>query len=403
MKIMIFVCGEGLGHTSRCISLGKELTSAGHEVHFGAYGYSGDLIERKGYTVHRIPSEVTLVGKAGTLNLRRSILATFKRGQFLSVIRITRLLKRIRPDVVISDSYYIGILSSKARSIPSYLIINQSSMEQFFMQEGISSRIVGEFVRKFYSGVFKRIDGIIIPDFPMPHTICRKNLDFKEDILKKVFYSGPLVGKKYEDVEELDIKRPHVLSALGGFGYREPIFRKVIQAAEMDMSINYTLLSGPNVDPNIFKNLPANVKMLEFIDDQFPYLRTSDLVIAPGGHSTMMEAFSFGVPMITFPDMNHTEQQNNSWTVDEDGLGKKLNYSSSPEEILTGIKEILENSRYRDNTLRLRKIAKELDGPAAICRMLGLELQNNVSTEKKRRKIAAIVSLRKKVSVKKDY
>ncbi|WP_406656638.1 glycosyltransferase [Methanolobus sp. ZRKC2] len=404
MKVMIFVCGEGLGHTSRCISLARELTSAGHTVHFGAYGYSADFIESKGYLVHRIPSEVTLVGKAGTLNLKRSILATFKRGQFLSIIKITRLLKRIKPDAVISDSYYIGVMSAKARSIPTHLIINQSSMEQFFMQEGISSRIVGELVKKFYSGIFKRIDGIIIPDFPIPHTICRRNLEFEKDILDKVLYSGPLIGKEYEEVDELDLKKPHILSTLGGFGYREPIFRKVIQAAEMDKEINYTLLSGPNVDPSIFESLPKNVKVLEFIDDQFPYLKSSNIVIAPGGHSTMMEAFSFGVPMITFPDMNHTEQQNNSWAVEEDGLGKKLDYSTSPEKILSTIQEILQDSKYRDNTFELKTAAKELNGPTAICKMLESELRDNERDEgKKRTKIAAIGRLRKKISVKKSY
>jgi UDP:flavonoid glycosyltransferase YjiC (YdhE family) len=39
--------GKGLAH-SRCIALARELLSAGHEVHFGAYGYSQELIERKG-------------------------------------------------------------------------------------------------------------------------------------------------------------------------------------------------------------------------------------------------------------------------------------------------------------------------------------------------------------------
>ena len=88
-------------------------------------------------------------------------------------------------------------------------------------------------------------DGIIIPDFPMPHTICHKNLEFSEDIMKKVFYSGPLTGKTYEEVEILNFERPHILSTLGGFGYRESIFRKVISKAQMDSKIHYTLLSGP--------------------------------------------------------------------------------------------------------------------------------------------------------------
>ena len=144
--------------------------------------------------------------------------------------------------------------------------------------------------------------------------------------------------------------------------------------------------------------------MLEFIDDQFPYLRSSDIVIAPGGHSTMMEAFSFGVPMISFPDMNHTEQQNNSLAVDADGLGKKLDYSSSPDVILATIREVLQNSKYRDNAFRLKALSEDLEGPAAIRNMLESELRDNTKfAEKKKRKIAAIGRLRKKISVKKGY
>lgn len=67
MKILVFICGEGLGHTSRCIALGQELVAAGHEVYFGAYGYSKGFIERKGYRTLEIPPEIKLVGESGSL------------------------------------------------------------------------------------------------------------------------------------------------------------------------------------------------------------------------------------------------------------------------------------------------------------------------------------------------
>lgn len=79
MRTLILVCGEGLGHTSRCIAVARELVAAGHVVHFGAYGYSQELIERKGYMVSTIPSEITLVGEAGELDLKASIFETMKK------------------------------------------------------------------------------------------------------------------------------------------------------------------------------------------------------------------------------------------------------------------------------------------------------------------------------------
>lgn len=69
MKVFIFVCGEGLGHTARSMAAGKELESAGHEVIFGAYGYSLEIIRENRFRVIRIPAEIQLVGEKGSLDM----------------------------------------------------------------------------------------------------------------------------------------------------------------------------------------------------------------------------------------------------------------------------------------------------------------------------------------------
>ncbi|MCC7575850.1 MAG: glycosyltransferase [Methanomethylovorans sp.] len=370
MRTLILVCGEGLGHTSRCIALARELLSAGHEVHFGAYGYSQELIERKGYIVSTIPSEVTLVGEAGALDLKASILETVKKGRFLGILRIKRLVKKVRPDVVVSDSYFTGIMGSKAMKVPCYIIINQSNMEEFFMNKGVSSRLLGSLVKKFYSGAFRIVDGIIIPDYPMPYTICRKNISFDDKLMEKVVYSGPVIGSTYQEVVPAAVQHPHVLSTVGGFGYREPIFQKVINAAETDHGIHYTLLAGPSVDPAKFTQLPPNVRILQFISDQFPYIKSSQVIIAPGGHSTLMETLSFGIPVLSFPDRAHTEQQNNASVIAENELGYCLGYSASPEEILLHIKDIVYNGKFAGNAQSMRQLSEQLNGAKDICELL---------------------------------
>ncbi len=370
MRTLILVCGEGLGHTSRCIALARELVFAGHEVHFGAYGYSQELIERKGYNVSTIPSEITLVGEAGALDLKASIMETVKKGRFLGILSIKRLIKRTRPDMVVSDSYFTGILGSKAMHVPCYIIMNQSNMEEFFKNKGVSSRLLGELAKKFYSGVFRIVDGIVIPDYPMPYTICRKNISFNDKLMGKVFYSGPVIGKTYQEVVPASVQHPHVLSTVGGFGYREPLFLKVINAAEMDPDIHYTLLAGPSVDPAKFTQLPPNVRILQFISDQFPYIKGSEVVIAPGGHSTLMETLSFGIPVLSFPDRDHTEQQNNASVIAENELGYCLDYSVSPDEILLYIKEIVYNEKFVGNAESMRQLSEQLNGAKAICKLL---------------------------------
>lgn len=379
MKIMIFICGEGLGHTSRCLALGKELLAAGHEIEFGAYGYSRDLVEKTGYRIHEIPSEIKLVGKAGGFDLSGSIEATLKNARILGGPKVLKLIKDFKPDVVVSDSYYLGTLAAMLLNIPVYLIINQSNMEDFFKNRGVPIRLLGDLTKKFYREVFEKTDKIIIPDYPLPYTVCRKNLNFSPGLWEKLYYSGPLVKEKYEEVEQIPLKKPHIVSLIGGFGYREPIFRKVLTTAALDSGINYTLISGPSLDPSKFKEIPTNVQILRFVGDTFPYIRSSDAVIAPGGHSTMMEALSFGTPILSFPDEGHSEQENNAAVIEEEGYGRMLSYSTPPEVILECIREVLEDKKYRDKVKRLQRLASELDGPKAVRELLEKEAGKKVS------------------------
>jgi len=379
MKILILICGEGLGHTSRCLALGKEFLTAGHEVHFGAYGYSKEMVEKTGYEANEIPSEIKLVGKAGTLDFTGSIEATLKNADILGGPKLLKLIKDRDPDVVISDSYYLGVLSAFTLRIPVYLIINQSNMEDFFKNRGVSLRILGKITKGFYNQIFEKVDKIIIPDYPLPYTVCKKNLSFTPKIEEKLFYSGPLVKEKYEEVEEIPLQKPHIVSLIGGFGYREPIFRKVLETAKLDTSIYYTLISGPSFDPSKITDLPENVQLLKFIKDTYPYLKSSDAVIVPGGHSTIMEALSFGIPILSFPDKGHSEQENNAAVIEEEGYGRMLSYSTPPQVILECIREVLEEKKYRNKTERLRKLARELDGPNAVRKMLEKELSEKAS------------------------
>jgi uncharacterized protein (TIGR00661 family) len=220
MTRMILICGKGLGHTSRCLALGKEFFAAGHKVHFGAYGYSKELVEKKRYSAHKIPSEIVLVGKAGALDFKGSIEATLKNSQVLGGPKLLTLIKNISPDIIFSDSYYLGALAAFTLRIPIYLITNQSNMEEFFKNRGVSLRILGGVAKKIYHKVFEKVDKMIIPDYPLPYTVCTKNLSLAPKLEAKIFYSGPLIKEKYEDVEEIPLKKPHIVSLIGGFGYR---------------------------------------------------------------------------------------------------------------------------------------------------------------------------------------
>lgn len=370
MNVLLFTCGEGLGHTGRSITLGRELLSAGHTVYFGAYGYSKELIEKSGYLVCEIPQELNLVGKAGSLNLEASIKRTAASMSPSNILSVFRLVRDTDPDIVVSDGYYLGILAARFKKITTCMIVNQSNMEEFFLGKGSTVRLLGSLVRRFYHFIYHTVDRIIVPDFPEPYTVCARNLAFPPDVRHKLFFSGPLVRKRFSEVEAPDLGNPHVLCTIGGFGYRREIFDKVLAAAKMDSRINYTLIAGPGLDINELGDVPGNVNIRSFIADPFPYYKASNLVISAGGHGTLMETLSFGLPLFSFPDQGHSEQENNAQVVDDRGYGRRLDYSVSSEELLSMISEVVFEGKFSDNTANLRKQAETLNGPASVRELL---------------------------------
>jgi uncharacterized protein (TIGR00661 family) len=179
-----------------------------------------------------------------------------------------------------------------------------------------------------------------------------------------------LIRCRYNEVESKTFQRPNVLSTIGAFGYRAAIFRNVIEAAKLDPGIHYTFISGPEIDPKQFSKIPGNVEFTGFTENPFPYYKGADLVITAGGHGTILESLSFGLPVLSFPDEKHTEQENNANVVEEEGYGKRMSYSKGPEAILASIREVLEGKQYCEKTALLRELAELLDGPSAVRKFL---------------------------------
>jgi uncharacterized protein (TIGR00661 family) len=364
------MCGEGLGHTSRCLALGKEFLAAGHEVYFGAYEYSKKLVEKTGYQAYEIPPEIKLAGESGIFDIRKSIKETLKNISPSGFRKLLRLIEELKPDVVLSDGYYIGILAAQTKKTPVYFIGHQFNMVEFFQKQDFLVTVAGKLVKSFYNYIFRSVDGIIVPDFPLPYSVNRKNFKLKKSINSTIFFSGPLIRCKYSDVESKTFRRPNVLSTIGAFGYRATIFRSVLEAAKLDHSIHYTLISGPGIDPEQFSKIPENVEFTGFTENPFPYYKGSDLVITAGGHGTILESLSFGLPVLSFPDEKHIEQENNAAVIEEEGYGKRMSYLAGPEVILACIRGVLEGREYYKKTRRLRELTEELDGPAAVRKFL---------------------------------
>jgi uncharacterized protein (TIGR00661 family) len=381
MKFLIFMCGEGLGHTGRCIAIGKELMATGHEVYFGAYGYSKELVEKEGYKVYRIPQELRLVGSSGEFDLKGSIKCTLSVIDIAGMYHVFKMVKSLRPDAVISDGYYLGILAAHVKEIPIYVIANQSNMAEFFREKGFLMSLLGNITKRFYEQVYTIAHAIIVPDFPSPYTVCRNNLSFPVKVQPRIKYSGPIIRKAPEKTTGKNLVHPHVLCIIGGFGYRYPILQKVISTAKLDKNIQYTIVTGPNISPAQLTEIPENVEVQDFISDPFSYYKSADIVISACGHGTTMETLSYGVPMLAFPDRGQREQENNAQLIDEMNYGKRMDYEVSADSLLKSIKEVLASKKIKEKTNMLKIMAYELEGTVFMRKLLEKDLLVHVAAK----------------------
>ncbi|MFH1125647.1 MAG: glycosyltransferase [Candidatus Altiarchaeota archaeon] len=367
MKVQMYVCGEGLGHASRSMAVGDALINKGHEVTFHAYGSSKKHIESSGFKAVEIPSELHIVGKDGSLELGHTITATVRNMKPLGLPRVVNQVRKGKPDAIISDSYFLAVIAAKLHKVPVYLIVNQTNTHKYLRHLGVAGKPVSILLKYFMKTAFKIAKRVVIPDFPPPWTICGDNIEKITDLM---YYSGPLIRKMPEEVKAISLRKPHVLSLVGGFGYRESLLLKMLEVANEKTDVNFTLLSGPNIDPRQLRNEISNVKVVDYLPNIFSYLKSTNLVVAHGGHSTIMECLTYGVPLISFPDMKHDEQENNAEKLNSLNLGRKLSYNT-PSPTITGVvDELLTNKNVKKNCLRMMEYSKKLDGPKSLVKLI---------------------------------
>jgi uncharacterized protein (TIGR00661 family) len=275
----------------------------------------------------------------------------------------------VNPDVVVSDSYFTGVVAAKIAKKRVHMILNQNNIGTFFENRGFSVKFLGRMIEGFQNEVFKHSETIIIPDYPPPYTVTKNNITLSAGILDKLVYAGPLVRRGYSEVRAAKVPEPHILSMVGGFGYRRKLFDVIVSAAQAMKDINFTLVAGPSVDANSIPKA-RNIKVVGVLPDPFPHIKASSLVIAPGGHSTIMECLSFGKPVLSFPDLLHSEQQENARTLEELSSGKHMSYFSPTEVVVEAVREVLEDGRVTNACERMRRLSEALDGPTRVCELI---------------------------------
>ncbi len=362
MKILISVCGEGFGHTTRCISVGQELSKY-HNIAYIAYGKSKTFIEKYGYKVYQTCPEVKLIGKDGKFDIKKSIFNK-EYSPTKAIMLEKKIVKEYNPDLIISDCKYSTVAIAKVKKIPFYVITNQN-----YTGTDKKEKIVVTPVMNILNLINKSAKNLIIPDLPRPYTICHYNL---KDI-GNLLYSGPLI--RY-NLENYKVKRGnYILSIIGGFEYRYKILEELNKIAEKNNLKVKMVCGSKEVAEKISKNKSKNVEIIPIVKDIELLMKNCSFVVCHGGHSTLMESICFGKPVITVPDLDHPEQENNAKKINELKNGICLSYKNL-NKLEEAIDEINNNDIYFKNAEKLSEICRKYDGKKNINKIITENFNN---------------------------
>lgn len=374
-RIYFSVCGEGYGHSSRDIAIAKVLQNRGAKVLMGSYGYALERM-KKGFKTVEVEREFEMAGRGGAFDLGATISKSSGKALLFSetAAREQKIIEKFRATCVVADGRGAAILSAFRLGLPCIVISNQTSLERFFDKYDILRRL-GDKLDRTYTASIVLADEAIIPDFEPPHTVCLPTLSRYKHVMKKQVFTGPIVSENILQPKKglVDVKKPLVLTILGGHAFRRPIFDGILKAAEKFPEITFLIFTKFERE-----YVPGNVVVREFAEDISKYMSAAEIIVTQAGHSTAMEILALGKPALVIPDAGQAEQEQNARRMKELGVAEVLDYDHlAPKEICAKIRRLLDNSAYRKNAARYSKMAKKMNGAKKAADMI-LELSGRI-------------------------
>jgi len=326
MKILFVVCGEGLGHASRCLHLGHYMQEQGHTVHFAGYGKSYDFMNRHGCSsLHRVCREVCLTGKGGFFNMKR----TLWHSKFLlfdllrSAARVFLLIREHGYDCVVCDTMYGGVLASRLQGVPVVFITNQNYFGGPDETMNPCWRVLSRLVR----GYLHLANKVIIPDYAPPNTISEYNIRIPPGERKRYHFTGPFYML---DPDQYMSDKKTIFASFGGEPYKLPMYLMLREIADRRKDLVFDVFCTSPGLPESSDNFLTH----GYVPNLYEHLALAKIAIVHGGLTTLHEALSFEKPVLIILDPKHPEQQNNAKKIVEMGAGTAIDGRSVTPETL---------------------------------------------------------------------
>jgi UDP-N-acetylglucosamine--N-acetylmuramyl-(pentapeptide) pyrophosphoryl-undecaprenol N-acetylglucosamine transferase len=326
MKILFVVCGEGLGHASRCLHLGHYLMLEGHEVHFAGYGKSYDFMSQHHCShLHPTPREVCLEGENGFFSLKKTLWCSkwIFFDMIRSVLSIRRLVREHRFDCVVCDTMYGGLFGARLEKTPCAFITNQN---HFNGPNGTTNpvwRILNFLIKRYLN----LANHVIVPDYPAPDTVSEYNIRVPAGEEERYSFTGPFYDF---DPRRYEYARETIFTSFGGEPYKLPMYLTLRGIADRHKDLVFDVFYTGAILPESSDNFLSH----GYVPNLYEHLARAKIAIVHGGLTTLHEALLFEKPVLIIMDPNHPEQQNNARKIADMGAGIAIDGRNISREVL---------------------------------------------------------------------
>jgi UDP-N-acetylglucosamine--N-acetylmuramyl-(pentapeptide) pyrophosphoryl-undecaprenol N-acetylglucosamine transferase len=326
MKILFVVCGEGLGHASRCLNLGQYMEQQGHTIHYASYGKSYDFMDHNGCScLHRIHREVCLEGTNGFFSLKKTLWhsKTLVLNLLQSGLDVRGLCRRYGYDCVVCDTMYSGVTGARLARVPAVFITNQTHFNGPNGTTNLVWKVLNILIRRYMRFARK----VIIPDYPAPDTLSKYNIRYSTRDQGRYCLTGPF---NRFDPERYTFDNRTIFTSFGGEPYKIPMYLMLKGIAERRKDLLFDVFSTGSVLPESSDNFLTH----GYVPNLYEHLASARIAIVHGGLTTLHEALIFEKPVLVIMDPGHPEQQNNAMRIVEMGAGTSIDGRNITPELL---------------------------------------------------------------------
>ncbi|MEM4367093.1 MAG: glycosyltransferase [Candidatus Anstonellales archaeon] len=314
--ILIIAEGLGFGHLRRMERLRSYFEKKGEECLL----LTDTKMEGEA-DADFLPISVPIHIEKNQIRLGTTMLEIMKKSNPLTINKIYNYVKRHNPEKVIVDTNLFSLAALTLLRKPVYYVTNNNDLSVF-----TSNGILDQGSNLLVSLIESRSQRVFVPDFPHPFSVCEYNLEIKNS--SKYLFVGPMV--------ERSASRKAKGRALFSFGKESHHYSKFL-----------------SMKTSFKKVLP---------DAEDPY--AAEVVVSHGGHTTIMESLSKGIPMVLLPFTNYGERVNNAKKAVEMGVAVSANPAVLSEQ---GLEMAIEKAAsLAPNASIFKKKAGEMDPYKAI-------------------------------------